>query len=529
MNIQSALEYLFQQAPLPVRASVWILTGVLLWLAVSFPARWIWLVATDGSRQLKSVVKDVRAGLTSWRARRLADLNLLIAEQLAASLQAQEDPGVTGSALAGPVQRIVADAKSLIESGDRALLKFKDAVVQALSNLGPDGVSLKPAGLELYDEHFRHRTSLSRFVVSAFILVCVVPVNAVMLSEILTETGMLPRVIAGLPFSPAYPVAFVLTMIEAAFGWVYHTGGLRAPSERDMPERLTFGRLGLVFAIAGIASVEGFFYGLVGSPKSEATAKVLQLGTVSVDARVMFTLWGILIVACLCAVAATAASGWFDLVERSALARYKADLEAVNEALEGLRILRQDTERNTNEIAALVAQVRVDLGLGDQAPALSGAIEALRRDMLAQGEGRFGAGGGHSTAPERAIASRSSLYLALTLAGFAIVSVVVYMALSAQFANWPQPVNSLAAAGLGLLCVVLGSLLQPRLVYLKDTSRGLQALNPPSSKLFALLGAGFAATGLVILSVMDRDVAPIWILAALTGSGLLCWRPLRSA
>jgi hypothetical protein len=232
-------------------------------------------------------------------------------------------------------------------------------------------------------------------------------------------------------------------------------------------------------------------------------------------------MWGLLIVACLCAVAATATAAWFDLVERSALARYKTDIAAASESLEQLQYHYKDTEKKASGIADHINQVRRDLGLDEHAPALSSAIDALRRDIVANGGNSRIGNVKHSAAPDLAIAHRASLFLALTTIGWAIVSGVVFVALRAQLVGWPDELDGIAAAGLGLLCIVTGALLQQRVVYLKDTSRGLQPLNPPSNRPLALAVCALAGTGLILLAVLDTAVAPLWILAVITGAGLV--------
>lgn len=487
------LSQFFDSPIAPVRITAWIISVLLIWFLVAFPARWLWAILRDAEFKLAEWLRGVRVSLVSWKQGRFdaigRDLVSLVDETAIQS--GFEESGALRTALAAPIQNVLESAKTLIGNTD-TLSAQEEAMAQLARDLNRSRTGAA-ANLNAFDEHFdnefRHHSSRSRLVVSLFLLVFIIPVNAIMLSQILTETGLLPRVIEGLPFPPSYPVAVVLTMIEAALGWVYHATSARKPSDRDLPRRFSLVQAGLVLATMGAASVEGFFYGIVAAPKAGETGLVLQLGSLGIEARYVFAAWGVLIVVVLCGLAAAATAAWFDRVESTSLKRLGTQLADIKKAFDSLDSKSNEAQHKWRELIDLTSQCRRVLGVGDDVSFLKSALDALRYDLLTRGRNRDETAQVQASSSVSVLSARVSLFLGLSIVAWTVLATTGSFVIANQYGRWPLWLNVTTASCIGLASVVAGLLVQPRVIYMKDTSHGLQAMTPKSDRGFAIAAA----------------------------------------
>lgn len=501
MTTESMLSQFFDSPIMPVRIAAWVISVLLIWFLVSFPARWLWAILRDSEFKLSEWLRGVRTTLIAWKQSRFdairRDLLSLIDET--AIQTGFEESGAMRTALAAPIQSVLDSAKKLIGNTDSL-----SAQEEAMSQLARDLTRSRTgaaANMNAFDEHFdnefRHHSSRSRLFVSLALLSVIIPVNAVMLSQILTETGLLPRVVEGLPFPPSYPVAIVLTMIEAALGWVYHATGARRPSDRHLPRRFSLMQAGLVLATVGAAGVEGFFYGIVAAPRAGEAGLVLQLGTFAIEARYVFAAWGVLIVVVLCGLAAAATSAWFDWVESTALKQLGTQLASIKKSFDSLDAKSSEAQQRWRELIDLTSKCRRTLGVADDASFLQSALEALRHDLLTRGNSREETAQVQSSFSVSVISARVSLFLGLAIIAWVVLAVTGSFVVESQYPNWPLWLSATAAASLGLAAVVGGLLVQPRVLYMQDTTHGLQAITPRSHRGFAAA----AAISIVVVAV----------------------------
>ena len=492
MIMASGVNYLFESGPLPLRAIAWILFGGLAWLMVAFPARWVAAALDDAASSTSHLLSRAYARVFSWRSERLR----LLAERSvkllggASVLRADEGSGVVHSALAEPIYKLFEAAKLLVSDSRHTLNAYRGEMASVSADLRLSSAELKN-GLQSshFDDLFRHRSSLSRFIGSAVLLVVILPLNAVMLSQILTETGLLPPRLAGFPFPPSYPVAVVLTILEASLGWVYHANALRSPSERHLPSRFSFASAGLILAIIGVACVEGWFYGQVA-------------GDGDLQRKYVFTLWGVLIVVVLCSLAATATAAWFDRIDRSFLRELKSDLSRMSKSFDGLDQQYARAQKQSDDFAVLVESCRKVLGLSDDGPVIIAALDALKKDIsVSAGQGSrqatASASGSHL-----AILSRHAFFLSLLGATWTGLAVATATALRSPRPELPYGVGLLVGIGVGLLCFMIGLVARPRVVYLRDTSQGLRNLTSGANWQVAVGLGAFALLVLLALSLV---------------------------
>jgi hypothetical protein len=524
MATDSFLTQVFQSPVLAVRIAAWVISVLLIWVLVAFPARWLWSIMRDADFRLAAWLPGLRSALTSWKQARFeafrTQLGLLIDE--AAIQSAFEESGVMRTALAAPIQNVLDSAKTLLDT-DSPLQSQEEGMSRLSKDLSRSraaaGSNLAALDEQL-DHEFRHHSSRSRLIVSLCLLAVIIPVNAVMLSQILTETGLLPRVVEGLPFPPSYPVAVVLTMIEAALGWVYHATASRRPSERGLPRRFSFLQAGLVLATIGAASVEGFFYGIVAAPKSGEAGLVLELGSFTVEARYIFAAWGVLIVVVLCGLAAAATAAWFDRVESTALKQLGTQLENIKKAFDRLDARSNQAQQKWLELTDLAAKCRRTLGVSDDVSFLKSAVDALRHDLLMKDAAKSGTTRTELSSSTEALSARLSLFLGLIFVVWPALATTGSFVIGNEFPAWPDWLNWASAACIGVPCIVVGMLLQPRVLYLKDTSHGLQALTPTSNRGLAIVAAisvGVVGAGAIVM----RPASTVGTLIVLsTGVGL---------
>jgi hypothetical protein len=507
--------YLFQTAPTPIRAAAWIIFGTLIWLLVSFPARWAWNVVREAHAAFSQLLRGARASLLKWRevkeAMLLNQISVLVPES--GLYKADERGQVMHSALASPIHRVLETAAALIADTDASLRTHLQTVSRLTGDLSRMRSTLDATAMDKYlDESFRHRSSRSRLIVSLALLLFIVPVNAVMLSQILDALAIVPKDAGWLPFSLSYPIAVVLTIMEAALGWVYHSSSSRKPSDAELPASFSLRHGGVLLATVGLAGVEGFFYGIVGAQQGGLG---LQLGDVVIESRYVFALWGFLIVVVLCCLASAATSAWFDRVERATVLRLRDGVHELDNSFAVLDSRGKAAHEKWNSLIDLAAACRRTLGAGDDAKFIESAIAALRKDVVNAGVSGRATSQQHDPTSAMAVVTRLSLFLGLSLIAWLALSAVSAVMISTLRPQWSALLSGVGAVCLGLPCIAVGMLIEPRLLYLRDTSQGLQPLTPRSNRFLArALAAGIGVTLLATAVLSPSSVVAVIVITA---------------
>jgi len=269
----------------------------------------------------------------------------------------------------------LSDLKAILGSLPDPWPKEKDLLVFP----SPNDLVLKTGSLRV--------TRLS-LTISSLILPCIILVNTGMLAQIIRDLGIIPPNYQFGPVPLNVVFALILTLIEAAWGFVHGATSARSSDEGEL-EKIRVLPIVAVLIALGLGFLEGYFYSQI-APSSAPPFPIPIVGY-KIPQSDFFFFWGFALVMALFVLGKTFYDSFAAVRRGTALGEIRRQVEEMVSLASRWKDTTAEAKGNVGKIAEQVTSIDVILarllpGSASAATnltqAAAAAFEQLRKDMI---------------------------------------------------------------------------------------------------------------------------------------------------